>query len=136
MRLWKLGILATAILLVGCSHVSVQDPDYSASSSGKKGKSKSNISTAAALGIPPGHLPPPGKCRIWLPGTPPGHQPKPASCNQLAGQVPPGAWLVYRPTSDKKHVKVTVYGENDPNVVISVRLYDIVSGLLVAELDS
>jgi hypothetical protein len=31
-------------------------------------------STAATLGIPPGHLPPVGQCRIWIPGTPPGHQ--------------------------------------------------------------
>jgi len=31
-------------------------------------------------GIPPGHLPPPGQCRVWYDGRPPGHQPAPASC--------------------------------------------------------
>ncbi|HEX8257297.1 MAG TPA: hypothetical protein VF589_06660 [Allosphingosinicella sp.] len=31
-------------------------------------------------GVPPGHLPPPGECRVWKPGVPPGHQPPPTSC--------------------------------------------------------
>jgi hypothetical protein len=33
-------------------------------------------------GIPPGHLPPPGTCRVWYDGTPPGHQPPPTSCQE------------------------------------------------------
>ncbi len=44
--------------------------------------------------IPPGHMPPPGKCRIWYPGRPPGHQPPAGNCEVLEGQVPPGAWLI------------------------------------------
>ena len=44
--------------------------------------------------IPPGHLPPPGACRVWYPGTPPGHQPPPGSCRELRHHVPRGAWLV------------------------------------------
>ena len=31
-------------------------------------------------GIPPGHLPPPGSCRVWYEGRPPGHQPPPTDC--------------------------------------------------------
>lgn len=31
-------------------------------------------------GIPPGHLPPDGLCRVWYDGVPPGHQPPPTSC--------------------------------------------------------
>ena len=31
-------------------------------------------------GIPPGHLPPPGECRVWYPGVPPGQQPPPFKC--------------------------------------------------------
>jgi hypothetical protein len=45
--------------------------------------------------IPPGHLPPPGKCRVWFPDRPPGHQPPPRDCHTLERQVPPGAYLLY-----------------------------------------
>ena len=31
-------------------------------------------------GIPPGHLPPPGECRVWHDSRPPGQQPAPTSC--------------------------------------------------------
>jgi len=31
-------------------------------------------------GIPNGHMPPPGECRVWYPGVPAGQQPPPTSC--------------------------------------------------------
>lgn len=31
-------------------------------------------------GVPPGHLPPEGLCRVWYEGVPPGRQPSPTSC--------------------------------------------------------
>ena len=33
-----------------------------------------------AQGIPPGHVPPPGQCRVWYDGQPPGRQPAATSC--------------------------------------------------------
>ena len=45
--------------------------------------------------IPPGHLPPPGECRIWYSDRPPGHQPPPGDCRVLSSRVPPGAQLIY-----------------------------------------
>lgn len=33
-----------------------------------------------AQGITPGHLPPPGECRVWYDGVPPGQQPPPTDC--------------------------------------------------------
>ncbi|RDD63326.1 hypothetical protein DRB17_02440 [Ferruginivarius sediminum] len=44
--------------------------------------------------VPPGHMPPPGECRIWFPDRPPGQQPPPGPCHYLEYQVPPGAYLI------------------------------------------
>lgn len=33
-------------------------------------------------GIPAGHLPPPGSCRVWHNNRPPGQQPPPTSCRE------------------------------------------------------
>ena len=33
-------------------------------------------------GIPPGHLPPPGECRVWYDGRPAGQQPPPTDCRE------------------------------------------------------
>lgn len=49
---------------------------------------------AAPPHVPPGHMPPPGACRIWYPDRPPGHQPPPGDCYVLRHQVPPGAYLI------------------------------------------
>ena len=33
-----------------------------------------------SAGIPQGHMPPAGACRVWYPGRPPGQQPAPTDC--------------------------------------------------------
>ncbi|WP_223547090.1 tetratricopeptide repeat protein [Pseudomonas sp. A-B-19] len=48
----------------------------------------------AEVEIPRGHMPPPGKCRIWFPDRSPGHQPAPGKCKKLRDRVPSGAYLV------------------------------------------
>lgn len=50
---------------------------------------------ARSFRIPPGHYPPPGQCRIWVPNRPPGQQSPPGACRDLERRVPPGAYLVY-----------------------------------------
>jgi hypothetical protein len=80
------------------------------------------------LGIPPGHLPPPGSCRVWIPGQPPGRQSPPGDCETLAASIPPGAWLVSRPLHDPGHVEVMVYDERKPGLVIEVQWYEVDSG--------
>ena len=46
-------------------------------------------------GIPPGHLPPAGMCRIWLDDVPPGRQPAPTSCAEAERRAPRDARVIY-----------------------------------------
>lgn len=48
----------------------------------------------SAAQVPPGHMPPPGECRIWFHDREPGQQPPPGNCRKLRKQVPPGASLI------------------------------------------
>ena len=52
--------------------------------------------------VPPGHMPRPGFCRVWLPGVPPGHQPPAERCERLfrARHLPYGAVIVGAPAYD------------------------------------
>ena len=86
------------------------------------------------LGIPPGHLPSPGECRIWYPGMPPGQQPPPGPCSKLQWEVPPGAWLIHGATGQYNDVlRVSVYHERRPRVIISVRYYELETGRFLRE---
>ena len=43
---------------------------------------RSGRNSGRTQGVPPGHLPPAGQCRVWYDGRPPGHQPPPTSCRE------------------------------------------------------
>jgi hypothetical protein len=86
------------------------------------------------LGIPPGHLPPPGKCRLWYPDRPPGHQPPPESCGHLRAHAPAGGWLIHRPTHEPHYVDVSVYDAYQPGIVISIGLFDVDTGAFLRHL--
>jgi hypothetical protein len=89
---------------------------------------------AATLGIPPGHFPRPGECRIWYPGTPPGRQPRPKSrsCEGIAALAPAGSWILYRPSGERL-VHVRVVDDRRPGVVIRIRIFEAESGRFVRE---
>lgn len=92
-------------------------------------------STAATFGIPPGHLPRPGECRIWIPGAPPGQQPRPRSrsCEGIVDDAPAGSWVVYRPSRNRKYVHVRVIDEQRAGVIVRVRIFALDTGILVRE---
>jgi len=46
-------------------------------------------------GVPPGHRPPPGMCRVWVDGVPPGRQPAPTSCAEAARNRSANARVIY-----------------------------------------
>lgn len=45
--------------------------------------------------IPPGHMPPPGMCRVWIDGVPPGRQPAPTDCATAYRTRPANARVIY-----------------------------------------
>lgn len=47
--------------------------------------------------IPPGHMPPPGMCRIWIDGVPAGRQPAPTDCATAIRRRPPNARVIFGP---------------------------------------
>jgi len=98
-------------------------------------RSEAGPSTAATLGVPPGHLPKPGQCRVWIPGVPPGHQPRPKSrsCEGIEAAAPAGSWILYRPTADRKIVHARIVDERRAGVVIRIRVFEAESGRLVRE---
>jgi len=96
------------------------------------GNGAENSSTAARFGVPPGHLPPVGQCRVWMPGEPPGQQGKKypvGQCSNLRRSIPVGGWLIYRPTDSEREVRVWEYGSNLE--VLSERVYDTITGELL-----
>ena len=96
------------------------------------GNGNEGSSTAARFGVPPGHLPPVGQCRVWMPGEPPGQQKKKypvGQCSILRQSIPAGGWLIYRPTDSKREIRVWEYGSGLE--VLAERVYDSVTGELL-----
>ncbi len=116
------------ISLAGCGslRVTYKNPPGEAESNGDTGQP-----VYASLKIPPGHLPPPGSCRIWFPETPPGRQPPPGNCTELSLDIPAGAWLLYRRADQPRYVDVSVYDDRRPGVVIEVRIFEVETGKFV-----
>lgn len=89
-------------------------------------------SRASRLSIPPGHLPSPGRCRVWMPGQPPGHQAHPTTCAGIEHRAPAGSWILYRPADDKRVVHVRVVDSRRPGIIVRSRVYDVQRGTLIA----
>lgn len=126
----RAGAFALLALTAGCSKTTVVTPTPQTQPSPSRGPS-----TAATLGIPPGHLPPPGSCRVWLQGIPPGHQTVSRICKGIESTAPAGSWILYRPTENKKLVYVRVVDERRAGVVVVIRRYDADRGTYLGDGD-
>lgn len=120
MRISAAVLVAALLTVAGCSRKTVvvaPSPSVTAGSS-----------TAVALGVPPGQLPPPGRCRVWVPGRPPGRQARARACDGILATAPPGAWILYRPGRDRRVVHVRYLHEQRAGVVIRVRVFEAETG--------
>lgn len=75
---------------------------------------QTNTLTLQEVGIPKGHIPPPGSCRIWYPGQPAGKQPPPFRCG--TEKIPMGTFLVQR--LDNKTIRIDEYDAVRPNFIL------------------
>jgi hypothetical protein len=89
---------------------------------------KMNASAAVALGIPPAHLPPPGECRVWVPGVPPDKQQRTRSCTGVVRAAPANSRILFRPTKDAGMVHVREMDRAPEGSMIVVRVYDAKDG--------
>jgi hypothetical protein len=128
--LWLAGACSTTTKTV------IVDPSpQHRSSASASAESSPGPSTAATLGVPPGHLPKAGECRVWIPGTPPGKQPGPKSrsCVAIGSVAPAGSWVIYRPGDNKKVVHVREVDPHRAGSVVRIRIFDIETNRLVRE---
>jgi len=61
-----------------------------------RGKAKGN------QGVPPGHRPPAGMCRIWIDNVPPGHQPAPTDCETAVRNQPPNSRIIWGDNTNRR----------------------------------
>jgi hypothetical protein len=87
----------------------------------------------ARLGVPPGHLPRAGLCRVWIPGVPPGRQALARTCDNVLATAPAGSWVLHRPVEDRGQVQVFYVDDKRPEVISRVRVFDTGSGRLLRE---
>jgi len=140
----RLSLVGGFALLLGSTACSQNAPPGSDSTEPVDGSGASvvasasgsdeNASTAARFGVPPGHLPPAGQCRVWMPGEPPGQQKKKypvGQCSTLRASIPAGGWLIYSPTDNKKEIRVWEYGSR--RQLLTERVYSAITGELLRQ---
>jgi hypothetical protein len=84
--------------------------------------------TAPELGIPPGHFPDPGYCRVWIEGRPPGQQARARACQGILPYAGEGTFVLYRPIEYQRELWVRYVHQTKPGVIVAVRVFDARNG--------
>ena len=129
----RIATLASPLLLAACAPVIASNQPYPGPPPRVVVVENGRDNSRQALGVPPGHMPRPGECRIWLPGIAPGHQPRDRSCEDFLERAPAGSMILYRPSNDPSVVHVHYVDENRPGVIVLARVYAVDGGAFVRE---
>ncbi len=118
--------LAAVTLLAGCATATtVQAPAPRAR--------PTPSASVHVLGVPPGHLPRQGLCRVWVPGLPPGRQARARSCRGIIASAPAGSMILYRPSRDRSFVRVHYVDNVRSGVVVTIRFFEPANGAFLRE---
>jgi hypothetical protein len=109
---------ALALILIGLTAA----PALAQGRGNARGKNKQGDSRER--GVPAGHLPPPGECRVWYDGVPPGQQPPPLNCDKAEriASRDRDARVIYG--SNARRSDAPIYREADPRYPGDVRRDD------------
>jgi hypothetical protein len=125
------ALVFTALFVValsGCAPRSTPPPPEAEVIETEERQTHGDRDRVGPLGIPEGHLPQPGECRVWYPGRPPGQQPPPQQCGKAEASAPPASWVLYRPADDRRVVHVRVTHPRRAGVIVRINLYDAQKG--------
>lgn len=103
-------------------------PSSAARHTAAKPAAKPAATGALVLKVPEAHLPPAGQCRIWKGDTSPFQQPQARSCDGILATAPAGSMILYRPSKDRKIVRVRYVDAHRAGVVVRVRVFEAATG--------
>ncbi len=126
MRFALIPLAAGVVVAAGCS-ATIRAP----APEPQRGPRENPSAAVHVLGVPPGQLPRPGQCRVWVPGVPPGRQARSRSCEGILATAPAGSMVLYRPSRERSMVRVRYIHEARVGVVITVRMFEAETGRFV-----
>ncbi|UCD25633.1 MAG: hypothetical protein JSW51_06890, partial [Gemmatimonadota bacterium] len=100
---------------------------------GEPAVSEPDAAAVPRLEVPSKELPPPDKCRVWIPGRAAGEQAKAGKCDDVESGAPAGSWVLYTPKHDRGVVHVKEIDARRAGVVTKVLSYEVASGKLIGE---
>lgn len=119
----RIAILILAPFFIGCSAIYYPTPVPTGGDHSEHSEDHSEnqvLYPFADMGIPKGHLPPPGECKIWFPDRPAGHQPPPQSCSSAFRDKPLGAWVI---THESNRYKVITFVKTGKGISERTKYY-------------